>query len=67
VIGEIPAVAADGGSLLDGHMSELVMCTTHGVTPHPESVDCLWPHLVAPEGSLPSMTAAETLDPREAI
>lgn len=45
----------------------IVMCETHGATPHPESDSCMWPHLVAPSGPLPSMTAAETLDPREAI
>jgi hypothetical protein len=43
------------------------MCSTHGATPHDETAECMYPHLVAPEGPIPSMTAAETLDPREAI
>ena len=46
----------------------LVMCEgAHGATTHALSDSCVWPHLVAPSCPLPSMTAADTLDPREAI
>lgn len=45
----------------------LVMCEAHGSTPHPESPECRFPHFVAPSGPEPSMSAVETLDPREAV
>lgn len=45
----------------------MVMCTAHGIKPHPMTGQCEYPHEVAPPASTPSMTAAETLDPREAI
>ena len=44
-----------------------VRCEAHGETPHEETAACVRPHYVAPSGSLPSMTAAETLDPRAAV
>lgn len=47
----------------------LVLCADneHGTRPHPERSSCIWPHYVAPAGAQPSMSAAETLDPREAV
>ena len=48
-----------------------VICFTpaHGGprSPHDEQPDCQYPHSVAPEGPTLSMTAVETLDPREAV
>lgn len=48
-----------------------VICfiATHGGVsrPHAERADCEYPHYVAPGGPEPSMTAVETLDPREAV
>ncbi|WP_166785658.1 MULTISPECIES: hypothetical protein [Cryobacterium] len=37
------------------------------VNVHPLVDECIWPHEVAPSGAAPSMTAAETLDPRQAV
>lgn len=48
-------------------MSEKVFCERHGNIAHDENSECVWPCYVAPPGVLRSMTAAETLDPREAI
>ena len=46
----------------------LVFCADneHGTRPHAERSSCIWPHYVAPAGPEPSMSAVETLDPREA-
>jgi hypothetical protein len=35
---------------------------------HEETPECVWPMYVLPtDGQLPSMTAVETLDPRDAV
>jgi len=39
----------------------------HGKVAHVESSDCLWPHEVVVPDFVPSMSAVETLDPREAV
>lgn len=44
-----------------------VRCETHGATPHRMVDECKYPHEAGHDGPEPSMTATETLDPREAI
>lgn len=59
-----------GNFLLGWELREsLVLCADndHGTRPHPERSSCLWPHYVAPTGAQPSMSAVETIDPREAV
>ena len=47
--------------------SHIVLCEKHGLIPHAMADSCVWPHFAQPSGNLPSMTAVETLDPREAV
>lgn len=44
----------------------VVLCGVHPGA-HQMSDECDYPHYIAPGGDLPSMTAVETLDPREAV
>jgi hypothetical protein len=53
-------------------MTDLVYCEKHnplGTAPvaHVERPDCVWPHFAGSRSSEPSMSAVETLDPREAV
>lgn len=41
-------VLADAGT-------ERVMCEKHGMTPHSQQSDCVWPHLIGPSGPYPSV------------
>jgi hypothetical protein len=47
-------------------MAELVWCEKHKGK-HMESAECVWPCFVGVDAGYPSMSAVETLDPREAV
>jgi len=52
-------------------MNQPVWCEKHPGPAHQLVTECMWPHFADYPGtvisSVPSMTAVETLDPREAV